>query len=150
MSTGRVGEVDDYQPGKELDCRDVTLDDGLVQRYLRTVDEDGAWRADASDAGRELVPAAALAPELFSLEERSVPPSWGTNVLTASLHWQSHQQMHVGDVVSLVITVTDRRVRKGREYLTTEMTVRDTAGADLCVGDVTVVTPVEDAEGASE
>jgi hypothetical protein len=149
---GAHTEIDDYQPGKELDRREVVLDEALLDRYLRTVDEEATRYADGSHGGPSVVPGVALVPELFALEERSVPPTWGPDagVLTASVRWRNRKTVRVGEVVSLVTTVVDRLVRNGREYLTTEMAVRDAGGDVVSAGAVTVFVPVRGDSGGVE
>ncbi|MET0451675.1 MAG: MaoC family dehydratase N-terminal domain-containing protein [Mycobacterium sp.] len=131
---------DPYQPGFELDRRFLVLDEEIADRYLETT--GAPRRGHGTTSAPRVVPAVALAPQLFALGERSVPPLWGTTVLTASMSWQHHAPMHVGEEVTMVICVVDRYIRNGRDHLCTEMTVQTADGTLACVGTVTVMTPV--------
>ena len=121
-------EFDSYV-GKDLGVQQLTITPDLVQRYVDAVRDDHPWYMGPSPFGGPVAPALIVhsAPHRFS--------GWYLKNRYGNLHakqeWWLFHPIMVGETVTLHALITDRYVKRGRDYVVNEVTISDARGRTL-------------------
>lgn len=124
---------DPIPAGTPLGERKFTIDDTQMHRYIEGIGAKNSWYSGESPYGGTVAPAAILFYEPMRFPA-SQAYGQGRPVFNARAEWEFCAPMRPGQTVTLRSQVSDRWLKRGREYATFEMEALDDSGKVLCIG----------------
>ncbi|MGE3926302.1 MAG: hypothetical protein AB7G13_25520 [Lautropia sp.] len=138
MTHVAVPVPDPLAPGKALGDRELVLERQEARRHLEAIGAadnglySGLYSAEPGRS-RALWPAAGLFYEPMEFQGPRAHEK-GRAAFNAGIQWLLHGALHVGDRLRLSARISDRWLKRGREYAVIEMTARNQAGKLVAVG----------------
>ncbi len=129
----------DIYVGRDFGRHNIAITPELVTAYSEAVDDHDAMYTGASPYGGPVAPALLLHSEVYAYRDHPKgPPSWYLPNLYGNLHarqeWELFGPMMVGDGVTSRSFITDRYVKRGRDYVVNEVLVFGAAGGVVSRG----------------
>ena len=124
----------DIHVGRDFGRHDYVVTPELVTAYSEALDDHNPMYAGASPFGGAVAPALLFHSEVYAFRDHPKgPPAWYLPNLYGNLHakqeWELFRPIMVGDAVHTRSVVTDRYVKRGRDYVVNEVLFFDTDGA---------------------
>ena len=106
--------------GRDYGAHALTVDPELVQHYAEATGDDNAWYFGPSPFGGPVAPALALHSEVYNYSGWYLKNIFGN--LHAKQEWELFHPIMVGDQVTTRSLISDRYVKRGRDYVVNEVT----------------------------
>ena len=119
--------------GMFLGERSFTITEEQMRRYIDGIDAKNPWYTQDSPYGGPVCPAAILFYEPMRFPA-SQAYGQGRAVFNARAEWEFCAPTRPGQTLTLRSKVSDRWIKRGREYACYEMEALDEAGKVVCVG----------------
>lgn len=119
--------VDDVYVGRDYGRHDVVITPDLVAAYCDSVDDHDAMYRGPSPFGAPVAPGLVLHSEVYAYRAhpRAAAPSWYLPTLYGNLHarqeWELFRPIMVGEAIHTRSFITDRFVKRGRDYVVNEI-----------------------------
>lgn len=110
---------DEVYVGMDCGRRDYVISPELVQRYADAVEDHNPWYFSLSPFGGAVAPALIRHSEVFVDRRWYLPNIYGN--LHAKQEWELFAPIMVGDLLLTHSFVTERYVKRGRDYVVNEV-----------------------------
>jgi acyl dehydratase len=112
--------------GRDFGRHDYVVTPELVAAYSEALDDHNTIYTGASPFGGPVAPALLFHSEVYHFRDHpKAPPAWYLPNLYGNLHarqeWELFRPITVGDAVHTRSLVTDRYVKRGRDYVVNEV-----------------------------
>ncbi len=129
-----MGESKDVYVGRDYGRHDMVIDADEVAMYCSAVDDHNAMYTGPSPFGGAVAPALVRHSEVYAYREhpKAGAPAWYLPNLYGNLHarqeWELFAPVMVGDAVNTRSVISDRYVKRGRDYVVNEVLYFDADG----------------------
>jgi len=106
--------------GRDFGAHELTVDPELVQHYAEATDDRNPWYFGPSPFGGPVAPALILHSEVYRYGGWYLKNIFGN--LHAKQEWELFHPIMVGDRVTTRSLISDRYVKRGRDYVVNEVT----------------------------
>jgi acyl dehydratase len=106
--------------GRDYGAHELTIDPGLVQHFAEGTGDHNRWYFGPSPFGGPVAPALILHSEVYRYGGWYLKNIFGN--LHAKQEWDLFHPMMVGDHVTTRSLISDRYVKRGRDYVVNEVT----------------------------
>lgn len=129
----RTDDPKDVYVGRDYGRHDFVIDAREVTKYADAVDDHNGIYTGASPFGGPVAPALVRHSEVYEYRSRVGVPEWYLPNLFGNLHarqeWEFFAPVMVGDAVHTRSFISDRYVKRGRDYVVNEVLYHNAADA---------------------
>ncbi len=122
---------DGIEPGLDLGTRELVITPEWIEKYMGSIDARNPWYTEGSPFGGPIAPSAVFNYEM-ELFDGWHPPGISGRILNTGQTWEFRKPMWPDQRVILKGRVTDRYLKRGREYISMEACAYDEEGELLC------------------